>query len=458
MRPMQPAISLASAVLARQPFRTLKGLASAYLAFSVAERLERRHVLTKLAEMRAHGRLAPAERRRVTLDRLAATVAFAAEIVPYYRDVFSRRPPDPDKIRGDPRYLEELPFLTKDIIREQAPRLLSRPLTGIHVHACQTGGSTGPSCTVYYDDEAADYSAALTLFARETIGKRRDMPETHLAARFADVELGPFPSREDFKCFAMNRTNLLFDRLDAAGLEQMWRTLLRHRPVLLHGHPSTLDALATHVERVHGGGKAFEVFESSGESLDPAQRHRIERALNCRVVNRYGLAEIGIVAYEKRGVEGELDVFDALAWPETRPVADAPGTELVLTGLRNSLMPLIRYATGDLAGLEMQDHGPVLTGLIGRIHDMVPINGVPYPSHHIQDVLEHRIGGVEEFQIDLGATPPVLRIVTAPGANPQTIHRKLDAYWPGAFAIEFVAHGSLRRVGHLAKFRHVVNA
>ena len=130
--------------------------------------------------------------------------------------------------------------------------------------------------------------------------------------------------------------------------------------------------------------------------------------------------------------------------------------ELVFTGLRNQLMPLIRYRSGDLGQIQTTTQGIFLSKVIGRIHDMVPINGVPHATHHIQDVLDHRVGGIEEFQIDIRTQPPVLRIVVDHHGHAEQIAQKIQGYWPNAFDLQFVSQADLVRVGRHAKFRHVV--
>jgi phenylacetate-CoA ligase len=460
MRADHPILRYGEALFVRQPFRTLKGFAGAYIAYPIAENKEKRSVRPKVDELRRHYALPVAERRRIALDRLANTLTFAGEAVPYYRDLFRSMRFDPARVKNDPRYLEELPYLTKDVIREQGARLLSRPLEEIRHHACKTGGSTGASCTIFYDQEGADYASAVTFYCRERIGKSPYRSELHFACRFPDHTVPEWPSREDFKCFAMNRSNIFFDRIDDTGLEEIWQTLKRRRPYLAHAHPSTIYALACYVQRRYGGGKAFEVFESSGELLEPHVREVIAAVLGCRVIDRYGLAELGVMAYELNGHAGGFKVLESEGWPESR-VADshaAGAHELVLTGFRNRLMPLIRYATGDMARVEDRGGEFLLTDVVGRIHDVVPINGVAHPTHHIQDMLDHRVGGIQEFQIDLRTGPPTLRIVLEPGVEADETTRKLRSYWQDAFAIMYVGHDDLVRVGHRAKFRHVVNA
>ncbi len=456
IRANHPLLRYGETAFAYQPLRLLKGLVSAYMAYPVAEHLEKRSVRPKLAQLRHHYRLPFELRMSVAKERLADILQHAGQTVPYYSDLFASLDFDPEKVRRDPAYLNDLPYLTKDIIREQGERMLSQPLAQVRHHACKTGGSTGVSTVIYYDQPAADYSAAVTLYARERIGKKKFKTELHCACRFPDATVAQWPSREDFKCFAMNRSNVFFDRVDEAGLEEIWSTMKRRRPYLVHEHPSTIYALACHVERKYGGGKAFEVFESSGELLQPYMREKIERVLRCRVVDRYGLAELGVIAYELNGPQGGLQVLESEGWPEHREIDD--GHELVFTGFRNQLMPLIRYATGDRALVTEGMSGFVLSDVIGRIHDVVPINGVAHLTHHIMDILDHRVGGIQEFQIDLRSLKPILRIVQEPSADAAKIRRGIEHHWPNAFTIEFVTLADLVKAGVRSKFRHVVNA
>jgi phenylacetate-CoA ligase len=460
MQADHPFLRYSETVLAYQPLRLLKGVVGGYVAYPIAESREKRIVRPKIAELRSHYTLPMAERRRIAVNRLTQILQFSAVHVPYYRDLFQQIGFDPDKVAQDPKRLESLPFLTKDIIREQGDRMLSRPLNEGPHHVCKTGGSTGLSCTIYYDQEAADYSSAVTSYARHRIGKYRFRSELHFACRFPGDPIPEWPSREDFKCFAMNRSNIFFDRLDDIGLEEIWQTLQRRKPYLVHAHPSTIYALACYVERVYGGGKIFDVFESSGELLDDRAREVIARALQCRVIDRYGLAELGVMAYEVNGHEAGFQVFESEGWAESRLADnDIDGThELVFTGFRNRLMPLLRYATGDMARVEERKDGFFLTDIVGRIHDVVPINGVPHPTHHIQDILDHRVGGIQEFQVDLRTEPPILRIVLESWANPQDTEAKVKSFWQDAFKIDFVGHEDLVRVGSRSKFRHVVTA
>jgi phenylacetate-CoA ligase len=385
---------------------------------------------------------------------------FAAVEVPYYRDLFSSKGLDPSKIADDPARLADVPLLTKAIIMEQGERMLSGKLSEVRHHAVTTGGSTGRKATLFYDQDAADYSSAVTAFARGAIGAGRGRSCLHFAAELPATPREGWPNRETLKCLAMNRSNIFFSAVDEASLEAIWRTLRRRRPYLVHGHPSTLYALADYVKtrQPDRPGRLFQLFESSGEVLHDYQARAIREVLGAKIVDRYGLAEFGVIAYQF-GDSEYLDVLDSEVWIESQdiPVVDG-GSSLVVTGLRNRLMPLLRYDTGDLAQVSGEGSAVRLKRMVGRQHDVVAIDGVPHLTHFIQDVMDHRVRGIKDFQIDTRTSPPVLRVVLDNADEAEQKRAIIESFWPGAFCVEFVGLDDLVRVGWRAKFRHVVTA
>jgi phenylacetate-CoA ligase len=133
------------------------------------------------------------------------------------------------------------------------------------------------------------------------------------------------------------------------------------------------------------------VAGESGGSL-PAVRGRIERAWGARVIDHYGLTEVGPVAFESWDRPGGLFVNEAEFIAE---VLDADGGavpegdlgELVLTNLGRTASPVIRYRTGDIVRARTAPHdtGPAYLwldgGILARADDMVTIRGVNvYPT------------------------------------------------------------------------------
>jgi phenylacetate-CoA ligase len=147
-----------------------------------------------------------------------------------------------------------------------------------------------------------------------------------------------------------------------------------------------------------------------------------------------------------------------LVFPEISKFSnEVPTPEIVLTGLKNTMMPLIRYRTGDRGQLEERGDGYKLNNMTGRIHDLIPIAGVDYPTHYIQDLLD-RIGGIEEFQVVLRTEKPILlMLVLESWANVDEIKLSVVAWWKGDVEIQVVGTEDLIRIGWRDKFRYVVN-
>ena len=434
-------------------------LFNSYILYPFAERLQRRCIRPKLRQLRRSAALPFDQRLQRQRQMLAQIVQLAGDKIPYYRDLFKRLGFNPSRLARDSAYLSDLPYLTKDTIREQGRQLLNPDFPEESLHRRMTSGSTGPSLPVYYSQDALDFSAAVNLFALELAGKKRHFSEVHLASRFPQT----FPLKdclkERIKCAALNRTVIFTDSLDQEDLQLICQKLRRIRPYLLQGHPSTMHALALHLEgRGISSPQALDVFESTGEVLTNNKRHTIEAVFNCRVVNRYGNAEFGVVAYEKlNDPQHRLKIIDQVAYPETATTPDG-SQELVLTGLFNPAMPLIRYRTGDLADIVRDEQGIYLTNLQGRVHDLLKLGPRTYPTHYIQDVLE-RVGSIEQFQIEerLGRKP-LLRLVLSQPQNAPEVTQKIHTFWPETFEIECVAYADLKRSGRQHKFRYLVKS
>jgi len=427
------------------------------LLYPLLERWSKRDIRSKAALLESDMAASFARRRALRQARLADALAAAGRDVPYYRDLFQRTRFDPQRIRASVDYLQELPYLTKEILRAEGPRLISDRFPIRSLHARKTGGSTGPGATIYYSSEALDWTAAVNAVAQQWAGKERADSELHFSSRFP--ERFPLQDRvkERIKCLALNRHNLVTDDFEPRSLDRLWRALRRARPYLVQGHPSTLYALATRLRATGPDARgAFRIFESTGEAIDAKKRETISEVFGCRVINRFGNAEFGVVAYERLDELGErLQVLDAVVWPETR-AHESGAAELVLTGLLNEAMPLVRYRTGDLAELATTDAGFFLCQVVGRVHDLVRIGDRLYPTHYVQDLLD-RVGGIDEFQIEeRPGRPLLLRLVMPDVARRDATVARLRGWWPGGLEIEFVEFHDLVRCGWRGKFRYVV--
>jgi phenylacetate-CoA ligase len=208
--------------------------------------------------------------------------------------------------------------------------------------------------------------------------------------------------------------------------------------------------------------KKIIVAGEPGGSL-PAVRQRIEALWGARVLDHYGMTEVGPVSYEKLDQPAVLHVMDAylaeVIHPQTgKEVADGETGELVLTTLQRTASPLLRYRTGDIVQKRMvKDQLTLQGGIIGRTDDMLLVRGVNiYPSA-VENLLRS-VPEVEEFQIChtqvQAMTELHLRVELVAGA-PTTLTKELEAQLKDTFALRIpvqqVAVGTLPRFEFKAK-------
>jgi len=170
------------------------------------------------------------------------------------------------------------------------------------------------------------------------------------------------------------------------------------RPAVLLCTPTYALRLAEVAETEPGhppvsasGVRTIIVAGESGGSL-PAVRARIERAWRARVIDHYGLTEVGPVAFEDWDRPGGLYVNEAefvaeVVDAEGAPLPDGELGELILTNLGRTASPVIRYRTGDIVRARTAPYptGPAYLwldgGILARADDMVTIRGVNvYPT------------------------------------------------------------------------------
>lgn len=162
------------------------------------------------------------------------------------------------------------------------------------------------------------------------------------------------------------------------AIEKALRYLEEKRPPLVTGPPSTLFRFARHL-RERGFTMPLSPFaRSGGEQCFDFQRQEIEARLCARVIDSYGSNEIGSLAGECPA--GALHVYADHVHVEIfagdEPAQPGEIGEIVVTGLRNTAMPLVRYPVGDRGRLTGEPcrcglPHPVLADLQARADDMI---------------------------------------------------------------------------------------
>jgi phenylacetate-CoA ligase len=121
-------------------------------------------------------------------------------------------------------------------------------------------------------------------------------------------------------------------------------------PAVLTGYPTAIKMLMTVTTP---GEFNLKLIITNSEQSSREERNQISAHFKCPVLDEYSSEELTRIALEmpdKLYYIREDAVFVEILNPLTgEPVADGEWGEVVATGLLNEAMPLVRYATGDLA-------------------------------------------------------------------------------------------------------------
>lgn len=320
---------------------------SKHVFFPLWEIKDGAHRAKYLRELSTSQWLDPETLRRGQWERGHEMVSYAFKHCPYYQERLGAAGFD-GSLRdwGDFR---RLPILTKKDIRENGEKLISCEFRQKDLVEAKTGGSTGVALQVYFDSQCQEMRNAAAMRSDRWAGWDIGMP---VAAIWGNP-----PVADTLK---KKIRNLLLDRtiyLDTMEINEdsVRRFVLdwqRTKPRVIFGHAHSIYILAKYLQRLGVEDiRPSGIISTSMMLLEP-ERWLIENVFRCRVTNRYGCEEVGLIACECERHEGlhlNMDhvVVEFLKDDGTEAV---PGEEanIIVTDLINRGMPLIRYRIGDI--------------------------------------------------------------------------------------------------------------
>jgi len=306
--------------------------------------------------------LPPDTHRQFQHSALARIVNFAVEYVPYYRDLCRR-----DGLNAaallEPGGLARLPPLTRDLVQRHAAELqpLQLPPGERPGGMTKTSGTTGQPVHVRHTFHSMMMFSLLA--QREARWFRFDPMQTCAQLR-PGVDLPRRPDGQVMDRGDVHRSEHwpLLGRLFETGpqvamsnlnpVEDQLRWLADAQPRYLIGLSADLEQLALSYSG-DGSLGSLEACQAISQQLTPSMRRLIGDRLQVELHEDYGLNEIGLVAvrcpeagrYHVHAEHCLVEIVDE----QGRPCGPGERGRLLVTGLGNAAMPLLRYDADDLA-------------------------------------------------------------------------------------------------------------
>jgi phenylacetate-CoA ligase len=308
-------------------------------------------------------------------SRLQYIIDLAARHVPYYRESFKRS--DWKNIRSEAD-LHLLPILEKQSIRQNEHAFIVESINPKSLWVERTSGTTGTVLNVYMSKSMIQqHWAIVETMIRNVAGVAQEMPRAMMGSR-------PIKRGDDNKppYWRYNRRwkqlYLSSYHISKKTAPEYVNALKNYGSQWLTGFGSAIAALAENALDVGIAPYPLKAVITSGDTLLSNMRLSIEKFFQCKCFDSYGHSEKASMAMECR--YGQMHVvpisgiIEILREDGTHCKLGEVG-EIVITGLLNDTMPLIRYRIGDYAAwAENQKCScgnpySIITELEGRVDD-----------------------------------------------------------------------------------------
>lgn len=312
---------------------------------------------------------------------------------PYYRRSFDAAGVHPDDVKSLTD-IRRFPFIDKQVLRQRQQAvppfgdLLAVPERDI-VYISASSGSTGvPTASPF---TARDFADWMDYEARQfwSSGLRPDDRYCH-SLNFSLFVGGPCVlGAQKLGALSIHAGTVPSERLLAIA-KQFQATAIWTTPSYAWYLGETAIKEGIDPKKDLAIRRIFVAGEPGGSI--PETRQRIEALWGAKVYDYYGLSDIfgscAGMCEEQHGLHWAEDhILVEVLDPETQePVADGERGELVLTTLKKSARPMIRFRTGDIVSFTSEPcacgrTAQRMLGTHGRLDDMLIIKGVNiFPS------------------------------------------------------------------------------
>ena len=321
--------------------------------------------------------VSPEEIKRTQWQKTKALLSHAYENCLYYNKLFNTMHLHPDDVLSWSDF-ERIPLLTKDNIRNNYKDFIAQNSNERMLHSGVTSGSTGKPLHFVADEKGLQWTRAHIVLTQEWAGWRKG------ERVFALIGIHANEPEQSIRRYLRNK---LLDRISLLNTLELdedsmfaFYSLLKktHRP-FIYGFAHAIYLLAQYLEQrdfmdVHACG-----IMTGGMVLGGHERSIIEKVFHCKVFNRYGSEEMGVIACECERHEG-LHISAGKYYVEilNNDKKAAPGEmgSLIITDLSNNGMPFIRYQIEDMAILsnDMCSCGRtwlLIQEIVGRTSDFI---------------------------------------------------------------------------------------
>lgn len=290
------------------------------------------------------------EIKKYQLEQLKKLLIHSYENVPYYHKLFDEVDFRPYNFK-DFEELRKIPFLTKEIIRNNLEELKAKNYPDYKFGYITTGGTTGNALGVY-EEKNISYIKELAYLKKFLDGIAINFYDKSVVLRGTVI---PKSDKGKFWKYSLFGRSLILSSyyMTDENLPKYIKKIQKFKPKYIIAYPSSSYILAKYMKK--NNIKTFDSLKAiicGAENLYEWQRKFLEDIFQCKIYELYGHSEQAVLAYTCKKSNffhfhpeyGYVEFIDKYGFPVKK---ENEFCEIVATGFKNYIFPFIRYKTDD---------------------------------------------------------------------------------------------------------------
>lgn len=297
--------------------------------------------------------------RKLQNEKFVKIVKHAYRFVPFYRKKYDEHKVLIQEIM-DVEQIKMLPIISKQDIRMHFPEMISQNYPLGRVFLATSSGSSGePSAILKNYDVTISTSARKIRYLRAwNLGKENF------------IDPGEINRTKPNKAYC-----LFFSNSYGVNVNNPFLDFERIKNPILMGGISFIRSLIENVGEDKLRNAKFKLIITTGELLDKASENYIKSVFGTDILDIYALSEVGDVAWRCPSGNGyHIDADEVILEILDERGNESNEGEAVVTCLHNTVMPIIRYRTGDIVKKKGKECSckrklPLIDVIQGRTND-----------------------------------------------------------------------------------------
>lgn len=272
--------------------------------------------------------------------------------------------------------IQDFPVIKKVIIQQNFDKFQSAEYKDKDNFKVSTSGSTGVPFFLYQDKNKRRRNHSDVIYFLKESGFK-------IGNRLYELEVWRGHNEKDrLKAWLQNTIQFDISKLTDKRIESFIELLKNDKQSkkTMLGFASSYEMIAQYMERnnIFLDNLGLTSAIANSEYLNPYTKTTLGKHLNTQILSRYSSEEIGIIAQQTLNspnsfvINHASYVVEVLQFDNNESVKPGEFGRIVVTDLFNFAMPIIRYDTGDIAKLGINDDGIIqLDEIEGRKMDVI---------------------------------------------------------------------------------------